>query len=451
MGGLMSTSLTARLGMSQGFAMTPRLQKAIQCLGMSNLELAEYLDEIVQSNPFVTRSRQSAPPQHNPHGSRQEAWRELADPRDLRPSLHQHLILQLDQAALSATHKALAQYLIGCVNEDGYLRETLPELSKRLGVSIGIIEDVLVELQEFDPPGVMARDLGECLGLQLAHKNLLNEGMRAVLERLNELPGMTQEGFSALYPASEVDLQELRAVLASLNPHPGRQYSEDVRRLDPPDILLGFAPEGGWKLRLNDANLPRPLLDKDYVAHIAREAASLEVKQYVRVQCDEANWLIRAFDQRAQTILAVCQEIIRRQDAHLADERQPLVPLTMAMVAEALDIHESTVSRAVRHKTMETPRGIIELKALFCASVGSLAGKPERSVASVCQLIQREIENETAPSLLTDQIIRDRLRSRGIDICRRTVSKYRLRMGIPSARERNHLASSKRAHCSRLR
>lgn len=451
MGGLMSASLGARQEMGLGLAMSPRLQQAIQCLGMNNLELANYLEEIVQSNPFVTRSRSRSSTQIKTGPACPPDGREVGDPRDLRPSLHQYLNFQLDEAALPAKSKAVAQFLIGCVDEDGYLRETMPYMSRRLCVGIPEIENTLAKLQDFDPAGVMTRDLGECLARQLIRKNRLSNAMQILLDHLDELSHMSAEAFSSLCPAGSEDLDSCRALLATLDPHPGRQFSGRLRHIDPPDVLLTNAPDGGWDLRLNDSTLPRPLLDRDYVAHIRREGSSVDVKRYVRDQCDEANWLIRAFDQRAQTVLAVSQEIVRRQDASLADESQPLVPLIMADVAGVLGIHESTVSRAVRNKTMETPRGIVELKALFCASVRGLDGEPERSVPSVCHMIQAEIANETGPVRLTDRVIRDRLRQRGIDICRRTVSKYRSRMGIPVARDRHHSASSKRDHCSRLR
>lgn len=450
MGGLMSVSLKARQEMSLGLSMSPRLQQAIQCLGMSNFELAEYLEEIVQSNPFVTRSRDGVG-QYNADLSCQPDWSDVADPRDLRPSLYQYLSFQLDQAALPAKAKSLGRYLIGCVDEDGYLRENVQDLSRRLKKAMPMIEDVLACLQEFDPPGVMSRNLAECLARQLERNNQLSEGLQVLLQHLEDLPDMQPVEFARLCPDSDADLDTCRAMLATLDPHPGRQFSERLRLLDPPDVLLAIAPDGGWSLRLNETTLPRPLMDRDYVTHIRRDAASPEVKQYVRMQCDEANWLIRAFDQRAQTILAVCQEIVRRQDASLADENRPLVPLTMANVAVELGIHESTVSRAVRNKTMETPRGIIELKSLFCAAVRGLGGEPERSVPSVCHLIKAEIANEARHVVLTDRVIRDRLRNRGVDICRRTVSKYRHRMGIPAARDRDQSVSSKRAHCSRLR
>jgi RNA polymerase sigma-54 factor len=260
--------------MGSALAMSPRLQQAIQCLGMSNLELSEYLEDIVQSNPFVMRSRPSGVASSQADRMYQTDWSEISDPRDIQPSLHQFFGQQLDQAALPSAEKAIAQYLIGCVDDDGYLRETIEDLSKRLGIAPAVLDDVVKTLQDFDPPGVMARTLGECLEQQLIRQGVMTESVKVCLKQLGERAIVPTSAFDKLCRENDLNLHECRDMSAKLDPHPGRRYSEHFRRLGPPDVLLVVVQGGGWELRLNDANLPRPLLDRDFVTQISRETES---------------------------------------------------------------------------------------------------------------------------------------------------------------------------------
>lgn len=364
--------------------------------------------------------------------------RERPDHRDL--TLWEHLQGQASAAGLSAADHGIALTLIDATDEGGYLRVDLGEIAERLGVDISRVEAVLGVCHGFEPTGVMARSIAECLTLQLVERNRFDPAMAALLDNLELL---ARRDLGALRKACGVDAEDLGEMIAELKgltPRPGAGFGGEPAQTVVPDVHVRPDPAGGWRVELNADTLPRLLMDKRYHSVIAAGARSDTEKTFVADCAAQASWLVKSLDQRAKTILKVSSEIVRQQDAFLAFGVEFLRPLTLKTVAEAIEMHESTVSRVTSNKYVSTPRGVFELKFFFTAAIQSSDGGAAHSAEAVRRRIKTIIDGEDADGeVLSDDRIVEILNEAGIDIARRTVAKYREALKIPSSVQRRRL------------
>ncbi|MFQ5564779.1 MAG: RNA polymerase factor sigma-54, partial [Paracoccaceae bacterium] len=363
---------------------------------------------------------------------------DLEQQPDRPASLRAHLLTQLGQSRAEAAVLLLARLLVEELDEHGLLRADLAELAARLGAAPEQVAAALALVQGCEPTGVGARDLAECLALQLAERDRLDPAMRRLVENLDLLERGERRRLRALCGVDEEDFADMLAELRTLEARPCAGFQTERAETLIPDVFLRRAPgghrgEGGWQVELNSETLPRVLVDNRYAAELS--AAGAEARAFVSDCRASASWLKRSLDQRARTILKVATEIVRRQDGFFAEGIAGLKPLTLAMVAEAVGLHESTVSRVTSNKYIATERGIFELKFFFTNAVG-----PEgQAAAAVRHRIRAMIDAEGPGGILSDDMIVERLQEDGIEIARRTVAKYRHVLGIPSSVERRRL------------
>jgi RNA polymerase sigma-54 factor len=343
---------------------------------------------------------------------------------------------QLTLAVADPARRMIGQYLIDLVDEAGYLSGDLAAAAEKLGTSSAEIESVLGVLQKFDPPGVFARDLAECLALQLKERDRFDPAMQALIGRLDLLARRDFASLKKICGVGEEDLADMIAEIRRLNPKPGLAFGSAPVQPIVPDVFVRSAPNGAWLVELNSDTLPKVLVNQRYYAEISAAASRDAEKSYLAECLQNATWLVRALDQRARTILKVSNEIVRQQDAFFARGVEHLRPLNLKTVAEAIGMHESTVSRVTANKYMATSRGIFELKYFFTSAIAAAHGGEAHSAEAVRHRIKQMIEAESAAFVLSDDTIVDRLREAGIEIARRTVAKYREAMRIPSSVQR---------------
>jgi RNA polymerase sigma-54 factor len=330
----------------------------------------------------------------------------------------------------------IGRYLIDMVDEAGYLSGDLAAVAEKLGAPPSAVEAVLAQLQTFDPPGVCARNLTECLAIQLKDRNRFDPAMRVLVEHLDILAKRDLAALRRLCGVNDEDLADMIAEIRNLNPKPGLAFGSTLVQPIVPDVLVRAGPDGAWRVELNSDTLPKVLINQRYYTQVSKGAHNDKDKTYLAECLQTATWLVRALDQRAKTILKVSSEIVRQQDAFFAQGVQHLRPLNLKTVADAISMHESTVSRVTANKYMATARGIFELKYFFTSSIASADGGEAHSAEAVRHRIRQLIDGETAAEVLSDDTIVEKLRTAGIDIARRTVAKYREAMRIPSSVQR---------------
>ena len=494
-------ALKARLEVrqSQALVMTPQLQQAIKLLQLSSLDLAAFVEQELERNPLLERdegpdsdafgsadpdataaSSESLPldraladeglglsgatldapfeddggwaptgadeagagPWSSTRGgSFDEAGLEIDDLAGESPDLRRHLTDQLGLSVADPARRLIGAHLIDLLDETGYLTEPLDMVAERLGCAPEDVEAVLRVLQTLDPPGVFARTLAECLALQLKDRNRFDPAMQALVAHL-EL--VARRDFAALRQICGVDDEDLRDMLAELrrlNPKPGLAFGGEDTTPPMPDILVRSDPAGGWRVELNSETLPRVLVNNRYYARVNGANCSREERAYVSECLAGANWLVKSLEQRARTILKVASEIVRQQDSFLREGVRGLRPLNLRTVAEAVSMHESTISRVTSNKYMATPRGLFELKYFFTSALASSTGGEAHSAEAVRDRIKALVDAESGEAILSDDKIVELLRASGIDIARRTVAKYREALHIPSSVERRRLKS----------
>jgi RNA polymerase sigma-54 factor len=326
--------------------------------------------------------------------------------------------------------------LIDAVDEAGYMRADLDEIALRLGTSLACVEEVLRVLQGFDPIGVAARDLAECLALQLKAKDRLDPAMAALLTRLDLVARRETAALCAICGVDAEDIADMVAEIRGLTPKPGLAFGTEPVQPVIPDVFVKEGPDGLWHIELNADTLPRMLVNSRYYAKVSKGARDKDSKNYLTECLNNANWLVKSLDQRARTIMKVASEIVRQQDGFLTYGVRHLRPLNLRTVADAITMHESTVSRVTSNKYIATPRGVFELKYFFTASIQSVNGAEAHSAEAVRDRIREMIENEGRREILSDDRIVSLLTADGVNIARRTVAKYREAMRIPSSVER---------------
>ena len=291
-------------------------------------------------------------------------------------------------------------------------------------------------LQSFDPPGICARDLAECLTIQLRERDRFDPAMQALITRLDLLAKRDFAALKKVCGVGDEDLADMIAEIRRLNPKPGLAFGSAVVQPIVPDVFVRPGPDGGWIVELNSDTLPKVLVNQTYYAEVSATARRDNEKSYLAECLQSATWLVRALDQRARTILKVANEIVRQQDGFFARGVEHLRPLNLKTVAEAISMHESTVSRVTANKYMATNRGIFELKYFFTSAIAASHGGEAHSAEAVRHRIKQLIDAESAAEVLSDDTIVEKLREAGIDIARRTVAKYREAMRIPSSVQR---------------
>jgi RNA polymerase sigma-54 factor len=484
---------------SQALVMTPQLMQAIKLLQLSNLDLAAYVEGELERNPLLERSSEGpdTPQQGEAPAAGQEASEAPADwnksdvngsaaiedsfdtpienvfpdseapprPAQAEPAaysewagvgsggredgdynleafvsaettLADYLAEQLSLAIADPVRRMIGQHLIDSVDDAGYLVGDPAAIAEKLGAPLGEIEAVLAILQGFDPPGVCARNLSECLTIQLKELDRFDPAMAALIAHLDLVARRDFSALRRLCGVDDADLADMIAEIRRLNPKPGLAFGSSVVQPIVPDVFVRAGQDGAWLVELNSDTLPKVLVNQSYYSEVSKTAKGGNEKSYLTDCMQTATWLIRALDQRAKTILKVSTEIVRQQDAFLAHGVQFLRPLNLKTVADAIGMHESTVSRVTANKYMATSRGIFELKYFFTSAIAAADGGEAHSAEAVRHRIKQLIDAESADDVLSDDTIVDRLREAGIDIARRTVAKYREAMRIPSSVQR---------------
>ncbi|PBB93187.1 RNA polymerase sigma-54 factor [Mesorhizobium sp. WSM3864] len=363
-------------------------------------------------------------------------------------TLREHVGEQIALAFAKPAERLIAGELADSLDEAGYLRADLEEIAARLGADMGAVARALAVCQTFEPAGLFARDLAECLSLQLAARDRLDPAMKALVANLELLARRDFQTLKRICGVDEEDLLDMLAEIRALDPRPGSAFSGGASDAIVADVEVRAAADGSWAVELNADTLPRVLVDHVYFARVSGHAKDQAEKEFLAECLQNANWLTRSLDQRAKTILKVASEIVRQQDAFLVHGVRHLKPLNLRTVADAIGMHESTVSRVTANKYMLTPRGVFELRYFFTASIASAEGGEAHSSEAVRDRIKQLIDEEKPADVLSDDAIVDMLRESGVDIARRTVAKYREGMNIPSSvqrrREKRALANAGR-------
>lgn len=510
-------ALTPRLEMRQGqsLVMTPQLQQAIKLLQLSNIELAEYVEQELEQNPLLERDERDARPDTDSEtdGDAEagdveqgeqastpdtaDTLNNLADTgkdtattealdvdyeneyttdggSDLpqaadavgyeswspggnfggddmpgieqtlagEQSMRQYLLSQLGMIITTPHERLIGVELIDKLNESGYVTGSLDGIATRLGCDMAEVEAVLMQMQTVDPPGLFARDLKECLALQLSDMDRLDPAMEKLVDNLELMANRDTKALVKVCGVDAEDILDMVEEIRALDPKPGRAFTFDVAETVIPDVLMKPVPGGGWALELNSETLPRVLVNNRYYNEVSqhqggdKNKSNAKDKQYLNECLQSANWLVKSLHQRATTILKVASEIVSQQDEFFRKGVSAMKPLVLRDIADVIEMHESTVSRVTSNKYMATPRGIFELKYFFSSSVGGDGGGDIHSAQSVKSRINAMVDGEKLKKILSDDKIVELLKSEGIAVARRTVAKYRDALGIPSSVQR---------------
>ncbi|HEY0114179.1 MAG TPA: RNA polymerase factor sigma-54, partial [Allosphingosinicella sp.] len=484
-------SLAPRLDLrqSQQLVMTPQLQQAIKLLALSNLEVESFIAEELERNPLLDTGggEDSAGPNEAPPAPDQaepatlEALVSSDAPTGDTPldvdlnsedfhqdsaadsmggldgglglsgtgsggapedgtdfdsfagadvTLHEHLLRQAGEL-LSGTDLLIAERIIDLVDETGYLGGSLMDLAQRLGIALADAERVLAVVHTFDPPGVAARSLAECLALQARDADRYDPAMARLIANLDYLAKGNFSALKRICGVDEEDLADMIRELRAYDPKPGCRFESGGDRVEGvvPDVFVARRGSG-WAVELNSASLPRLLVNRTYYAELAGGAQDKKSKAWLTECLADANWLMKALDQRARTIIKVSTEIVKQQEGFFRHGVASLRPLTLRTVAEAIGMHESTVSRVTSNKYLSCDRGLFELKYFFTSGIQSSDGGDAVSAETVKNRIRALISAEDAKAILSDDQLVDMLKAEGFDIARRTVAKYREAIGL---------------------
>ena len=350
----------------------------------------------------------------------------------LRDKLH----AQINMDIASPADRMIGLMLVDQLDDSGWLSFEISTVAVALGCELQRVEAVLEQLQRFEPPGIFARDLRECLALQLNDRDRLTPAMVALLDNLELVGRGDATKLTKICGIDGDESSDLVSEIRTLNPKPGEADNTIVAQAVAPDVLMRRHPDGSWIIELNPTTLPRVLVNSQYYQKVSREVRKREEKDYIAERFQTANWLVKSLHQRATTILKVASEIVRQQDAFFTSGVEHLRPLILRDIAEEIEMHESTVSRVTSNKYIATPRGTFELKYFFTSSIASALGGDSYSAEAVRFRIKKLIDDELSEAVLSDDKLVELLRIDGIDIARRTVAKYREAMNIASSVQR---------------
>ncbi|WP_133366002.1 RNA polymerase factor sigma-54 [Qipengyuania sediminis] len=464
---------------SQSLVMTPQLQQAIKLLALSNLELESHIAEALEANPLlelgeVTReageesmapAEREAAPLLDSAGGGEEApldveastldpeaapgdaeWGRAAESfggelPDLENrggegrTLAEHLFTQIGAAAHDAREALVAARLVGEIDETGYFTGDFGVLAAELAVPRAEIERGLALIQTLDPTGVGARSLSECLALQARDADRYDPCMARLIDNLDALAKGEVARLKRLCEVDDEDFADMLAELRGYDPKPGLKFGGGGEAALVPDVLVSPAKDGGWTITLNEDSLPRLVVNRAYYLELKDGCVDRRSKAWLGDHLAAANWLIRALDQRARTILKVAAEIVKRQGGFFREGVIAMRPLVLREVADAIEMHESTVSRVTSNKYLACPRGVFEMKYFFSSRVAAADGEAASSEA-VKARIRSLVDAEEAKAVLSDEALVGLLRAEGFDLARRTVAKYREAAGIGSSAQR---------------
>ena len=496
----MALAQRQELRQSQSLVMTPQLQQAIKLLQLANLELTEYVEAQAESNPLLeiteVQPDGGATDEDPPRDAEAEAEpteapldvdydqiyadegksEYVADPRAVfsggpsgggggrfesgapgvdqtlsrEETLREHLSAQLGLDVVDPVDRLIGIHLIDTIDDAGYLTGELESIAATVGCEVARVEATLAVLQALDPPGVLARNLSECLAIQLRERNRLDPAIQALLDNLELVADGDLERLSELCGVEVDEVADMVDEIRRLNPKPGQDFQTEVIQEVVPDVFVRRRTDGGWSVDLNTEALPKVLVDMAYHTDIAGRAKSREDKTYISEQLHAANWLVKSLDQRARTILRVATELVRQQEAFLVLGVEHLRPLNLRDIAAAIDMHESTVSRVTANKFIATQRGVYPMKYFFTAAIASSCGGQAHAAEAVRHRIRQLVEAETPEWVLSDDSIVKALSGADIDIARRTVAKYRDAMRIPSSVERRRRLRAQARNGARL-
>ncbi|MBV1690248.1 RNA polymerase factor sigma-54 [Novosphingobium sp. G106] len=485
------------LRQSQSLVMTPQLQQAIKLLALSNLEIETFIGEALDANPLldITEAAPAAPGEtvDIPEEARRtslesspvdqligegrgeddrpldidtsaldrdrdtgdsDGGREGGDwggdlrfaAAELGPSIEEraagaetlaeHLEAQIGTATSNERLGAITRYLIGQLDEAGYLPVSLRDIAEDLGLPLAEAEAGLALLHTLDPTGVGARSLGECIALQAQEADRHDPAMARLIENLDLVARGEFARLKRICGVDDEDFSDMLNELRGYDPKPGLKFGGTPGSAVTPDILLTARADGGWDISLNQATLPRLIVNRAYYVELRGSCADKPSKGWLSEKLADANWLIKALDQRQKTILKVAAEIVRQQDGFFRHGVSQLKPLTLRAVAETIAMHESTVSRVTSNKYLQCERGIFELKYFFTSGVAGVDGEGAVSAEAVKAAIRSLIDAEDAKGILSDDALVDLLRAKGFDLARRTVAKYREAIGLGSSVQR---------------
>jgi RNA polymerase sigma-54 factor len=355
------------------------------------------------------------------------------------PSLHDHLMAQAG-TVLSGRALMIASHLIDQIDEAGYLAIDLLDLAQRLGVPLAAVEQCLDAIQQFEPTGVGARSLAECLALQAREADRCDPAMETLLDNLDLLANGRMAQLRRICGVDDEDLADMIRELRDYDPKPGLRFGGARVETVVPDLFVARRT-GGWAIEVNSATLPKVLVNRSYYVELAGGSHDKASKAWLSECLASANWLVKALDQRQRTIVKVASEIVKQQEAFFLKGVSELRPLTLKTVADAISMHESTVSRVTSNKYLSCARGLFELKYFFTSAIQSADGGDAVSAEAVKSAIRSLIAAEDPRQILSDDTLVDLLREKGFDIARRTVAKYREAMGIGSSVQRRRQKS----------
>jgi len=482
------------LRQSQSLVMTPQLQQAIKLLALSNLEIETFIGERLDENPLLEIGAETAAPAAEiaelPEEHRRttletspvdqligEARAEDDRPLDVEqaaaererdtgdgefapdwgsqlslgggeegPSIEErgepeetlvaHLEGQLGAEAYNEREAAVASYIIGQLDEAGYLPVPLRDIAEDLGIPLAEAEDALVLVQSLDPTGVGATSLSECIALQAREADRYDPAMARMIDNLDLVARGEFARLKRICGVDDEDLADMLAELRGYDPKPGLKFGGGEGAPVTPDILVTARDDGGWNIALNQATLPRLVVNRTYYTELRGACDDKASKAWLSEKLGDANWLIKALDQRQKTILKVASEIVRMQDGFFRHGVSQLKPLTLRTVAEAIDMHESTVSRVTSNKYLQCDRGTFELKYFFTSGVASAGGDGAASAEAVKAAIRQLIDAEDPKAILSDDALVELLKEKGFELARRTVAKYREAIGLGSSVQR---------------
>ncbi len=471
------------LRLTQKLILTPQLQQAIKLLQMPHLELSQFLTQELMENPFLEESSEvmtveeltpeekDSLEMEEPYGDEESPLEKLStfsvdeyfedrvsDGRDMgyftpgtvtppsfeqflskKPDLYDHLLWQLRLSHVSEQHKRIGEIIIGNIDENGYLVASLDEIAEAAGCRLEDVEEALSVVQSFDPPGVGARDITECLLLQLKVVQL--EGTiveKMVRHNMSELEKKKYATIALQYGVPLNEVLSAVKVIEGLEPKPGRNFSSSTPHYVSPDVYL-FKTAEGYQIVLNDEGVPKLRVSSFYKNLIQQNSACpKEDKQFLLEKMRSAVGLLKSLDQRNRTIYRVTETLLDLQKDFFESGVQHLKPLTLKEVAAALNLHESTVSRVTSNKYVACEHGIFGFRYLFSSALSSGIGSV--SSTSVKETIRKIVSEEPSRKPYSDQHIAEMLKREGITIARRTVAKYREELGIPSQIQRRKSA-----------
>lgn len=477
------------LRQSQSLVMTPQLQQAIKLLALSNLEIETFIGEALDANPLLEigdgapaevtivedsdvrrTTLESSPVDQLIGEGKAEDDRPLDVDRtaldidrdtgdgewgaelrfasggedgpgidaraDSAATLAEHLHAQIGAVTRDPRLAFIARHLADQLDEAGYLPLTLREVAAELGIDVDEAEQALALVQTLDPTGVGARSLGECLALQAKEADRYDPCMERLLDNLELLGKGELPRLKRMCGVDDEDFADMLAELRGYDPKPGLRFSSGGGEPVTPDILITARADGGWDVSLNQATLPRLIVNRSYYVEMKGSLDDKEARGWLSDKLADANWLIKALDQRARTILKVASEIAKQQDLFFRHGVSQLRPMTLRAVADAIEMHESTVSRVTSNKYLACERGTFELKYFFTSGVGAVDGEGGASASAVKAAIKTLIDAEDPKAILSDDTLVDLLKDKGFDLARRTVAKYREAIGLGSSVQR---------------